>query len=496
MLNKDEIRDLALILKSRYPIVMIETPEEQYVVSLLSRACNLDELPFFIWNAVEGMRRYNRPDVIPQTFELQEALRHVHYTAQNGVYALFDAQPYLDENPLLVRYVRQIAMSFNDTARTLVLVGNTITLPQEISRMSATFRPAPPSLTDLRLVFREEISEWTKHNGSPPRGSQEIADLMVQQMLGMYKDDARRLIRQCLEDDGAITMKDVARVLQHKHESLADGGTIQLETSLERFESVGGQVRLKRWLELRREIFLKPETADGIDMPRGVLLLGVQGSGKSLAAKAVAGSWNVPLLRLDFGALYNKFHGETERNLRTALKTAGSMEPCVLWLDEIEKGIVSDEGSGDGGVSRRVLATFLTWMNERRRRVFLVATANDISRLPPELLRKGRFDEIFFVDLPDTSTRGDIFRIHLAKRKCPPEGFDLEALADASEGFSGAEIEQAIVAALYEARAVKEPLSTRHLIAELQTTRPLSRVRAEEVHALRRWAQERTVMAN
>ncbi|MCL2830366.1 MAG: AAA family ATPase [Betaproteobacteria bacterium] len=496
MLNKDELRDLALILKSRYPIVMIETLEEQNVIHLLSRACSLDDFPFFVWNAVEGLRRYSRPEVIAQTFELEEVLRHIHHTAQNGVYALFDAQPWIDDNPLMLRYIRQIAMSFNETARTLVLVSNKISLPEEISRMSATFRPAPPSLADLRLVFREEISEWTRHYGTPPRGTQEIADLMVQQMLGMYKDDARRLIRQCLEDDGAITMKDVARVLQHKHESLADGGTIQLETSLERFENVGGQAHLKRWLELRREVFLKPETAEGIDMPRGVLLLGVQGSGKSLAAKAVAGSWNVPLLRLDFGALYNKFHGETERNLREALKTAGRMEPCVLWLDEIEKGIASDDGSGDGGVSRRVLATFLTWMNERKRRVFLVATANDISRLPPELLRKGRFDEIFFVDLPDAPTRSEIFRIHLAKRKCAPENFDLESLSNTSEGFSGAEIEQVIIAALYEARATKEPLSTNHLVEELRATRPLSRIRAEEVQALRRWAKERTVMAN
>jgi SpoVK/Ycf46/Vps4 family AAA+-type ATPase len=200
-------------------------------------------------------------------------------------------------------------------------------------------------------------------------------------------------------------------------------------------------------------------------------------------------------LRLDFGALYNKFHGETERNLRSALETAGAMAPCVLWMDEIEKGLASG-GDGDGGVSKRVLATLLTWMSERRGRVFMVATANDISALPPELLRKGRFDEIFFVDLPGEDVRGQIFGIHLAKRRRDPARFDLAALAGASRGFSGAEIEQAIVASLYEAHALKQELSTDLVLEEIRATKPLSVVRSEEVEALRDWALERTVLAD
>ncbi len=250
---------------------------------------------------------------------------------------------------------------------------------------------------------------------------------------------------------------------------------------------------MKRWLGMREDAFCGRAGTERLAVPKGVLLLGVQGGGKSLAAKSVAGSWQVPLLRLDFGALYDKFSGETERNLRESLATAAAMAPCVLWLDEIEKGLASGDDATDGGVSRRILGAFLTWMSERSARVFIVATANDISRLPPELLRKGRFDEIFFVDLPTPTIRGDIFAIHLAKRGFDAAGFDRAALVAASDGFSGAEIEQAVIAAQYDAHAANRELDSPTLVDALRGTRPLSVVRAEEMGALRDWATERTV---
>jgi len=225
-----------------------------------------------------------------------------------------------------------------------------------------------------------------------------------------------------------------------------------------------------------------------------VLLLGVQGSGKSLAAKALAGGFGVPLVRLDFGSMYNKFHGETERNLRESLKSAEALAPCVLWIDEIEKGLATS--TSDDGVSKRVLGYLLTWMAERKAKVFLVATANAVHELPPELLRKGRFDEIFFVDLPTAPVRADIFRIHLGKRQSREVDFDLDALAAASEGFSGAEIEQAVVGALYAAHADGGALAQSHLLAEIRNTRPLSVLMAEQVQGLREWARSRTVPAD
>jgi SpoVK/Ycf46/Vps4 family AAA+-type ATPase len=281
--------------------------------------------------------------------------------------------------------------------------------------------------------------------------------------------------------------------MQAKYKLLNQSGVVSFEYDTARFMEIAGFRNVKRWLLQRRSAF-STKAPKGLDPPRGILLLGVQGCGKSLAAKAAANALAVPLLRLDFASLYNKYHGETERNLREALATAELLSPCVLWLDEIEKGVATSDS--DSGTSLRVLGSLLTWMAERKASVFLVATANNVQSLPPELIRKGRFDEIFFVDLPDATLRRRIFEIHLSRRSLDPEEFDLVALASASEGFSGAEVEQAIVAGLYAAHAERRTLLTEHLLRELASTRPLSVVMAERVTALRSWAQARTVPAD
>ncbi len=302
----------------------------------------------------------------------------------------------------------------------------------------------------------------------------------------------RRLARGLIFDDGAISMEDLPDINRGKFELMDMQGVLSYEYNTEQFSDVGGLHNLKRWLEQRQTAFLTPDSV--CDIPKGILLLGVQGSGKSLAAKAVAGLWGLPLLRLDFGALYNKFYGESEKNLREALKLSELMSPCVLWFDELEKGIAKE--GHDDGTSQRVLGTLLTWMAERTKPVFVVATSNDISRLPPELIRKGRMDEIFFVDLPDAETRAEIFTIHLRKRKQDPEQFAVTQLADAAEGFSGAEIEQAIVAALYTTIAQGQSMNTTVLLEEIACTRPIAVVMAENIAALRLWASDRTVSAS
>jgi len=315
----------------------------------------------------------------------------------------------------------------------------------------------------------------------------------VRNLAGLTATDARRLARMAVAD-GALSKSDIAAVMTAKYQLLDQGGVLHFEHDTLSFAQVAGLERLKRWLAQRRAAFLDPKANPALDVPKGILLLGVQGCGKSLAAKAAAGLFGVPLLRLDFGALYNKYYGETERNVREALKTAEVMAPCVLWLDEIEKGIAS--GGQDDGLSKRVLGTLLTWMAERRSPVFLAATANDIEQLPPELLRKGRFDEIFFVDLPTANARAEIFGIQLRARQLDPGPFDHAAVVAATEGFSGAEVEQVVVAALYSAHARHEKLATHHLLEEIRQTRPLSVVMAERVRALREWASGRTVSAD
>ena len=492
----NEQTELAQLLESRFPIIVVETAEERRFLQMIESAAALSETPLYTWSLIQGLRRYPRGDGVLETRELAKALWHLLKTPQNGYFVFLDPQPFLD-HPETIRLIREIGFDYTRTQQTMIFVGSTLSLAPDLMRMSATFRMAPMTPGDVRKLCKEEMELYSSRNdGQAVKGDSAAYELMIQHLVGLSRDDARRLVRQSIERDGRITMEDVAGVLRHKHESLGRGGALQLVTEVESFERVGGQARLKKWLELRRGAFLGTQGAQELDVPKGVLLLGVQGGGKSLAAKAVAGSWRVPLLRLDFGAMYDKYHGETERNLRAALETAAAMSPCVLWLDEIEKGLATGDASGDAGVSRRVLATLLTWMSERRNRVFLMATANNIEALPPELLRKGRFDEIFFVDLPGAEVRAEIFRIHLEKRNHAAAQFDLAGLAAASQAFSGAEIEQAIVAASYSAFADKAPLTGLHVLQELRSTRPLAVLRAEVVAALREWADGRTVPAD
>jgi SpoVK/Ycf46/Vps4 family AAA+-type ATPase len=316
-----------------------------------------------------------------------------------------------------------------------------------------------------------------------------VVDLLVRNLAGLTATDARRLALKAINDDGVISESEIPDVMRAKYELLGRDALLSFEYDTVKFSEIGGMTRLRGWLEVRKSVFI--ESDDAFDPPRGVLLLGVQGCGKSLAAKATAGILGVPLLRLDFGVLYNKYYGETERNLRKSLETAEVMSPCVLWMDEIEKGLAAD--GNDDGLSRRVLGTLLTWMSERKQPVFLVATANDITQLPPEFVRKGRFDEIFFVDLPSARNREEILKIHLRKRSLDPADFDLPPLVRATEGFSGSEIEQAIVSAMYTAHAQTRQASQDDLLAEIKQTRPLSVVMAEKVKEIRDWAAARTV---
>jgi SpoVK/Ycf46/Vps4 family AAA+-type ATPase len=320
--------------------------------------------------------------------------------------------------------------------------------------------------------------------------------LIVRNLRGLSLGEARRLARHLIFRDGVICANDLPELAKLKFELLNKSGNLHFEYDTAQFADVAGLTRLKAWVTQRRAAYSSEKLPPGLDPPKGMLLLGVQGCGKSLAAKAVAGGFGVPLVRLDFGTLYNKYHGETEKNLREALASAEQIAPCVLWIDELEKGLAASGSSEDGGVSRRVLGYFLTWMAERKSRVFLVATANAVKDLPPELLRKGRFDEIFFVDLPNHGVRAEIFRLHLAKREVDWEAFSLDTLAAAAEGFSGAEIEQAVVSGLYAAHAMGTPLDEAALLREIRGTRPLSVLMSEQVNALREWASTRTVPAD
>jgi SpoVK/Ycf46/Vps4 family AAA+-type ATPase len=323
--------------------------------------------------------------------------------------------------------------------------------------------------------------------------TRELFDQIVLNLRGLTRRQVRQVITTCIMDDRELNEKDLVTIQRSKRKLLEDAGVLDFVESPASLDDIGGLANMKDWLRKREALFgTKTEKP-----PRGLLLLGVQGAGKSLAAKAIATAWKRPLMRLDPGALYNKYVGETERNLRDALKQAEAMAPVVLWIDEIEKGFASASStSNDGGTSRRMFGSLLTWMQEHQSHVFLVATANDIEALPPELLRKGRFDEIFFVDLPTQGVREVIFRIHLKKRGYQPELFDIARLADNSKGFSGAEIEQAIVSAHIDATFAKTSLTTAMVERVLESSPPLSVTMAEKIQWLRDWSKGRCVPAD
>jgi SpoVK/Ycf46/Vps4 family AAA+-type ATPase len=379
----------------------------------------------------------------------------------------------------------------------LVMIGTKVELPAALEPFAVRFSLRLPDANALLKLVQDEARAYAAENGG--RRVEVDADAVkqiVRNLQGMSLTDARRIARHLIYRDGALGMGDLPELARLKFELLNKSGHLHYEYDTARFADVGGAKRLKRWVEQRRLPFLQDPPPPGLDPPKGVLLLGVQGCGKSLLAKAVAGGFGVPLVRLDFGTLYDKYHGESEKNLRAALASTEQLAPCVLWIDEIEKGLASGNDEGDGGLSRRVLGYLLTWMAERKSRVFLVATANQVHELPAELLRKGRFDEIFFVDLPDPATRAEIFALHLDKRNLPHEGIDLSAVAAAADGYSGAEIEQVIVSALYAAHAAQAGIDTHALMQAVRDTRPLSVLMAEQVQALRAWALPRTVPAD
>jgi SpoVK/Ycf46/Vps4 family AAA+-type ATPase len=489
----DDSHDLELLLRSRVPLIVTETRDETRVTRLFTALALRLALPVMAWSSTNGLHRIDY-EATPQrhTSEPRQALGQIKATTRPTIYLLLDFHPYLDD-PYNIRLLKEIALDYPRLGHTLVLVSHRIEMPPELRSYSARFSLSLPDAARLEEIIREEAGQWSKTNrGKKVKTDRGILERLVIQLRGLTAPDARRIIRSVIYDDGAISGEDLNRAARERYTLLDHNGALSCEFDAVDFIDVGGLENLKRWIKRRRLAFLEPEGTP--DRPKGILLVGVQGSGKSLAAKAVAGMWRLPLLRLDFGTLYNKFFGETERNLREALETAEAMAPCVLWIDEMEKAISA--GDYDGGTSRRILGNLLTWMSEHTAAVFIVATANVIEQLPPELIRKGRLDEIFFLDLPDGATRAEILAIHLRKRELEPTHFDIAALAASTDGFSGAEIEQAVVAALYLAREQQMPLNASHIRHELEQTRPLSLIMAEKVNRLRAWARDRTVSAN
>ena len=497
-MQSDLTNELMLLIRSRHPIVSIETADETRAVELVTRVARDMGRPLFDWSVTTGLRRRlpQEGGRIAKTESPGHALAFVHDATQSALYVFRDLGRHL-KDAALIRRLRDIQSVFKTHRSTLILIDVGEALPPELRRLAVPFDVKWPDAEELMAVVRATLQEARVLDRAHVKISRRQLERLVQGLRGLTRSEAARAVAAAVYDDNVLNSDDLPRIVEAKRKTLASHGILESVPVDVSPEDLGGLEGLKQWVKRRRDGFSRKAREFGLPPPRGILLLGVQGCGKSLCAKIVAAFWNLPLLRMDPGVLYQKWVGETEARLRRALSQAETMAPVVLWIDEIEKTFASVSGaSADGGLSQRIFGTLLSWMQEHRQTVFIVATANDVSRLPPELMRKGRFDEVFFVDLPDEAARAVIFGIHLRKRNRDAGAFDLDRLAAASAGFSGAEIEQAIVAALYGAFSDGAEIDDDRLEAELKATRPLSVLMAERLAELREWARDRCVSAD
>jgi ATP-dependent 26S proteasome regulatory subunit len=488
--------ELRLLINSRHPIITVETPEEERLEALLLDIATELSVPLFEWSVTTGLAKVHGAPMY-NTDNPEQAVSNIALIQGDGIFLLKDFARYC-ENDKICRRLRELAEKFRTARRSIVLTAASLQLPPDLEGDAVPFKLGLPAMEDLLPGVKEVLAELNREQRIPIALDAAGIAQLAKNLVGLPEEEAMRALRKAVMARGKADAGLLDAVMDAKREVLKTEGLIETVRRDASFADVAGLRRLREWIGKRKSALTAEGQRFGLVPPKGVLITGVQGCGKSLAARAVAGEWGYELARLDAGALYDKYVGESERRLHKALELAQKLAPMVLWIDEIEKAFASAGSSGDAdaGLSQRLLATLLTWMQDRESGVFLAATSNNITILPPEMLRKGRFDEIFFVDLPNAEIRAALFGLHLKKRGRDAGAFDVAKLAAASDGFSGAEIEQAIIAALYTAFSARQQLTTEIVIAEIQSTRPLSVTRAEEVQAIREWAKTRAVPAD
>ncbi|EKQ68219.1 AAA+ family ATPase [Leptolyngbyaceae cyanobacterium JSC-12] len=507
----DRIHCFQTLLLSFHPVIVIETVEEERVQTLLKEAVHQMKIALFEWSITRGLYRspgnenrwtdecasaagIQKPAALERTVDPVDVLETIQEVSLRAVFWLKDFAKHLSD-PVVQRQFREVAQQFSHNRSALVVSGSSISLPPEIAHDAVYFDLKLPGRDELQQVVSEVVRSLSAKNRIQVQIQAHEMQSLVFALRGMTLKQARQVVAYAALDDGKLTINDVERILHRKAQIIREESMLEYLPTNGNTPELGGFAGLKHWLSRARLGFSSQAQALSLTPPKGILIVGIQGCGKSMAAKAIAHDWKLPLLKLDAGKLYDKYVGESEKNFREAIKLAESMAPCVLWIDEIEKSLGASDSEADGGLSRRMFGSFLTWMQEKSQEVFVVATANDISKIPPELLRKGRFDEIFFVDLPDAQEREVILQIHLTQRKQLLQAFDLPVLVAATAGYSGAEIEQAVITALYHALYLKQPLTTELLLDAIHSTVPLSISRREDLEVLRAIAKERFVSA-
>lgn len=501
MSQLEAINEIDVLIRARYPIIYVVTWEEDRVLRGIRSIARKRNKNVLTWSVTSGMANAEvAGEISTKTKGPADPLQALDTVIQHNdpaIYVFRDFHFFMTTkvtcNIPIIRKLREVAIALNNSYKTLIITAPLLEMAPELDKDITVVDFGLPSIDELGQLL-ERITEQFKDNPKIQIDlNPDSKEQLLKAALGLTVKEAENVFAKTLVNDGKLTGDDVQCVFSEKQQIIRKSGLLEYYDPVEDFRQVGGLEALREWLTKRTEAFTDRAQQFGLPAPKGVLLVGVQGCGKSLCAKAVSKLWKLPLLRFDMGRMFGSLVGSSEQNIRRAIQVAESVAPTVLWADEIDKAFSgsSSSGSTDGGTTARVMSTFLTWLSEKSSSVFVVATANDISNLPPELLRKGRFDEIFFVDLPSEPERRDIFRIHIERRNRDASRFDLDALSASSNGFSGAEIEQAVISALYDVFYEQAELSTDALLQAVRESVPLSRTMSDQIEAIRAWSEGR-----
>ncbi|MBM3249540.1 MAG: AAA family ATPase [Candidatus Omnitrophica bacterium] len=486
--------EIDVLIRARYPLIYVVSWEEPRILERLKSLADRRQKKLFLWSITRGIHKIDdEPSKADEgTRDPLNALSYVERCPDPAIFVFLDFHSYLNDQTI-IRKLRDLVSNLKNTYETLMILSPVLTVPVELEKEFVVVDYDLPTYEEIKDLLSGIIEVVSKNQEVKIELNDETKEKLVKAALGLTHQEAENAFARVIVLDKRLDINDIDKILEEKKQAIRKSRLLEYYESKEEFASVGGLDCLKDWLKKRGAAFTQKAHEFGLPQPKGILLLGVQGCGKSLTAKAVASLWKLPLLRLDIGAVFSGIVGSSEENMRRAIRAAETLSPIILWIDEIEKGLSGVQSStfSDAGTSARVFSTFLTWLQEKTSPVFVIATANNIQLLPPELLRKGRFDEIFFVDLPAADERKEIFGIHIKKRKRDPAKFDLASLSGESDGYSGAEIEQAVISSLYDAFLEERDINNRDVLNSLKQSVPLSVTMRESIEETRNWARQR-----
>lgn len=498
--------EIEIYLRSRFTVIWIASYEEDRIIATLKTLCERSNphRRLFTWDIAAFFKAVASADgaTLPDARDPKTALEAIAKAdgEHDAVFVLKDFHNCLQNQPVITRQLRNLAQSLKATRKSIIITSPSAKVPDDLKDDVFLIEFPPPDVEEMKGILDRFIKN--------PQIKVNLTDLgrekVLRSALGLSSNQAQRVFGKSivteikspegklLKPAGTLDERGIDMITQEKKSIIRESGALEFFSPQESIADVGGLEVLKDWLRQREKAFTREARDYGLPAPKGIALIGIPGTGKSLTAKMVASLWRLPLVRLDVGALFGGLVGQSEENTRRALALVETIAPCLLWIDEMEKAFA--QGGGDGGTSQRVFGSILSWMQDKRQPVFVIGTANNIAHLPPEFLRRGRFDEVFFLDLPTTVERKEIFQVHLQKRKRPVQQFDLEALAPASEGYVGAEIEQGITDAMYLAfndpKAPGRDFTTEDILVSLQRLVPLCRSQREQIEALRQWLRD------